>query len=113
VLGSLGNASQADLVEDFAYPMPVRVISAALGTPETRHGAFLRWTAAIAEFNGSPNRAVEHAKNAQNAVLALTDVFGTAVAERRRNKGSDLIRMLIDIKEEGEAFTEEDRRRSA
>ena len=55
----------------------------------------------------------EHAKNTQNAVLALTDVFGAAVAERRRNKESDLISLLIDIKEEGEAFTEEDRTRSA
>ena len=46
-------------------------------------------------------------------MLALTDVFGAAVAERRRNKESDLISLLIDIKEEGEAFTEEDRTRSA
>jgi pimeloyl-[acyl-carrier protein] synthase len=41
-------------------------------------------------------------------VLALTDFFGKAVAERRRNKGNDLISLLIDIKEEGEALTEEE-----
>jgi cytochrome P450 len=52
VLGSLGNASEADLVEELAYPMPV------LGIPETMHGAYLRWSAAIAEFDGSPNHTV-------------------------------------------------------
>ncbi len=108
VLDSLGEVPQADLVKELAYPMPVRVISELLGVPETMHEAFLRWSVAIAEFNGSPNRTVEHAQNAQNAVLALTDFFRTAVAERRRNKGSDLISLLIDIKEEGEAFTEEE-----
>jgi cytochrome P450 len=84
------------------------VISELLGVPETMHEAFLRWSAAIAEFNGNPHRTVEQAENAQNAVLALTDFFRKAVAERRHNKGDDLISLLIDIKEEGEAFTEEE-----
>jgi cytochrome P450 len=108
ILDRLVDVSQADLVHELAYPMPVRVISELLGVPETMHDAFLRWSAAIAEFNGSPHRTVEHAQNAQNAVLALTDFFRTAVAERRRNKGNDLISLLIDIKEEGEALTEEE-----
>lgn len=108
VLSSLAHLSEADLVKELAYPMPVRVISELLGVPETMHEAFLRWSVAIAEFNGNPHRTVEHAENAQNAVLALTDFFRSAVAERRRNKGSDLISLLIDIKEEGEALTEEE-----
>jgi hypothetical protein len=108
ILDPLGHLSQADLVNELAYPMPVRVISELLGVPETMHSAFLRWSAAIAEFNGSPNRTVEHAQNAQNAVLALTDFFRGAVAERRSNKGNDLISLLIDIEEDGEALTEEE-----
>jgi cytochrome P450 len=108
ILDRLGDVSQADLVNELAYPMPVRVISELLGVPETMHDAFLRWSAAIAEFNGSPHRTAEHAQNAQQAVLALTDFFRSAVSDRRRNKGSDLISLLIDIKEEGEALTEEE-----
>jgi cytochrome P450 len=108
VLDSIAERSEADLVKELAYPMPVRVISELLGVPETMHEAFLRWSAAIAEFNGNPHRTVEQAENAQNAVLALTDFFRKAVAERRHNKGDDLISLLIDIKEEGEAFTEEE-----
>jgi cytochrome P450 len=108
ILDPLAEVSQADLVKELAYPMPVQVISELLGVPETMHDAFLRWSAAIAEFNGTPDRTIEHAQNAQNAVLALTDFFRKAVAERRRNKGNDLISLLIDIEEEGEALTEEE-----
>ncbi len=57
--------SEADLVSQIAYPMPVRVISEMLGVPETMHEAFLRWSAAIAAFNGNPHRTVEHAKGRQ------------------------------------------------
>jgi len=108
ILDTLGDVSQVDLVKHLAYPMPVRVISELLGVPETMHEAFLQWSVAIADFNGSPHRTVEHAQNAQAAVLALTDFFRRTIAERRRNKGNDLISLLIDIKEEGEAFTEEE-----
>jgi pimeloyl-[acyl-carrier protein] synthase len=108
ILHKLADGSHVDLVKELAYPMPVRVISELLGVPETMHDAFLRWSAAIAEFNGNPHRTVEHAQNAQTAVLALTDFFRKTVAERRGNKGSDLISLLIDIKDEGEALTEEE-----
>ncbi len=108
ILAPLDHVTEADLVAEIAYPMPVHVISGMLGVPETMHDQFLQWSAAIATFNGSPNRTVEHAKNAQDAVLALTDFFRKAVAERRRNKGSDLLSLLIDIEAEGEALTEEE-----
>ncbi len=107
-LKPLEGLSEADLVSELAYPMPVRVISELLGVPETMQDSFLRWSAAIAEFNGSPSRTVEHAKNAQQAVLALTDFFRKTVAERRRNRGDDLISLLIDIEAEGEVLTEEE-----
>jgi cytochrome P450 len=108
VLESLNDVAQADLVKELAYPMPVRVISELLGVPETMHDSFLRWSVAIAEFNGSPERTMAQAQNAQNAVIALSEFFRGAVAERRRNQGNDLISLLIDIREEGEALTEEE-----
>jgi cytochrome P450 len=63
---------------------------------------------AIAVFRGSPNRTVEDARAAQDAMLHLTDYFRKTVTERKRNKGNDLISLLIDIEEEGEILTEEE-----
>jgi cytochrome P450 len=41
-------------------------------------------------------------------LIQLTEYFRKTVAERKRNKGNDLISLLIDIEEEGEVLTEEE-----
>jgi len=108
MLTPLKAGMEVDLLSEFAYPMPVSVISEMMGVPEALHGSFADWSRAIALFRGSPNRTVEHARDAQNAMLHLTDYFRETVAERKRNKGVDLVSLLIDIEEEGEVLTEEE-----
>ncbi len=108
MLKPLQPGSEVELMREFANPMPVRIISEMLGVPQERHDDFVAWSRAIAVFRGSPDRTVEQARAAQDALLALTDFFRKTVAERRRNKGNDLISLLIDIEEEGEVMTEEE-----
>jgi cytochrome P450 len=108
MLKPLRRGSEVDLMSEFANPMPVRIISEMLGVPQEQHDTFINWSRAIAAFRGSPDRTVEHARAAQDALIAMTDFFRKTVAERRRNKGSDLISLLIDIEEEGEVLTEEE-----
>ena len=108
MLTPLKPGSEVDLLSEFAYPMPVRIILEMLGIPQELSETFGEWSHAIAVFRGSPNRTVEHAQAAQDALIGLTDFFRKTVAERRRNKGNDLISLLIDIEEEGEVLTEEE-----
>ena len=108
MLEPLKPGMEVDLLSEFAYPMPVSVISEMMGVPEALHGSFAEWSRAIAVFRGSPNRTVEHAKAAQDAMLHFTDYFRKTVVERKRHKGNDLISLLIDIEEEGEVMTEEE-----
>jgi cytochrome P450 len=108
MLEPLARGGEADLMQAIAYPMPVRVIAEMLGVPESLHGRFINWSEAIANFMGNPNRTAEHARAAQEAVFALTEFFRQAVAERRRNKGGDLISLLIGIEADGEVLTEEE-----
>ncbi len=108
MLSSLSHGSEIDLMSEFANPMPVRIISELLGVPQALHGTFVDASRAIAVFRGNPNRTVEEARAAQDALVELTEFFRKTVAERRRNKGSDLISLLIDIEEEGEVLTEEE-----
>jgi hypothetical protein len=100
--------SEIDLMREFANPMPVRIILEMLGIPQDLRDTFVDWSKAIAAFRGNPNRTVEEAAAAQNALIELTEFFRKTVAERRRNKGNDLISLLIDIEEEGEVLTEEE-----
>ena len=108
MLKPLKPGMEVDLMSEFAYPMPVSVISEMMGVPEALHGTFADWSRAIAVFRGSPNRTVEDARAAQDALLHLTDYFRKTVAERKRNQGNDLISLLVDIEEEGEVLTEEE-----
>jgi cytochrome P450 len=108
MLKPLEHGSEVDLMSAFANPMPVRIISELLGVPQAMHGTFVNASRSIAVFRGNPNRTVEEARAAQDALIELTDFFRKTVAERRRNKGSDLISLLIDIEEEGEVLTEDE-----
>ena len=108
MLRPLPHGSEVELLGEFANPMPVRIISEMLGIPHVLQNTFVKWSRDIALFRGNPNRTVEEARGAQDALIELTAYFKNAVAERRRNKGNDLISLLIDIEEEGEVLTEEE-----
>src|ERR1017187_240278 len=108
MLRPLQQGSEVELMREFANPMPVRIILEMLGVPHELQDTFVDWSRAIAVFRGNPNRTVEEAQAAQDALIALTEFFRKTVAERRRNKGTDLISLLIDIEEEGEVLTEEE-----
>jgi cytochrome P450 len=101
-------ATEADLLREVAYPLPVRVIAEMLGVAEALHDRLIQWSDAMAVFFGNPQRTVEQTKSAHEAVIALTEFFRGAVAERRRQKGGDLISLLLDIEEDGEVLTEEE-----
>jgi hypothetical protein len=108
MLKPLGRGSEVDLMHEFANPMPVRIILEMLGIPQELRDTFVNWSRDIAVFRGSPDRTVEQAQAAQDALVGLTEFFRKTVAERRSNKGNDLISLLIDIEDEGEVLTEEE-----
>ncbi len=108
MLKPLQRGAEVELMREFANPMPVSIIAEMLGVPQAQQERFAHWSRAIALFRGSPNRTVEQAHAAQDALIELTAFFKETVAERRRNKGTDLISLLIDIEEEGEVLTEEE-----
>jgi cytochrome P450 len=108
MLEPLQQGSEAELLQEFANPLPVRIILEMLGISQDLHHKFVDWSRAIALFRGSPDRTVDLARGAQDALIQLTDFFRVTVAERRRNKGNDLISLLIDIEEDGEVLTEEE-----
>jgi hypothetical protein len=109
MLDPLLHASEADLMQAIAYPLPMHVIAEMLGIPHTMYDRLLEWTEAIARFFGVPNQqTVETLRPAQNAVLELTQFFREAVAERRNQKGNDLISLLLDIEEDGDVLTQEE-----
>ena len=108
MLEPLRRASEAELMHEIAHPLPVRVIAEMLGLSGSGQDRLVQWSDAIATFIGNPHRTLEQTHRAQLAIVALTEFFRGAVAERRRRRGGDLISLLLDIEEDGEVLTEEE-----
>src|SRR6516225_4918383 len=99
---------QIDLLPQFAHPLPAYVIAEMLDVPESLHQRFIHWSNAIATLFGNPYRTIDHLVAAQNAIRGLRDYFRQAVAVRRKQKGNDLISLLMEIEEDGDVLTEEE-----
>src|SRR6266704_3381209 len=68
MLEPLRQKSEADILQEIAYPLPVRVIAEMLGLPETLHERFIQWSDALVISVGNPRRTLEQTRLAQEAV---------------------------------------------
>ncbi|MDF1523924.1 MAG: cytochrome P450 [Trueperaceae bacterium] len=97
---------EADLLRDFAEPIPVTVIADLLGVPEADRGALLPWSKAIIGMF-EPERSAD----AEAAAVAAAGEFAAYVrhlmAAKRAAPGEDLIsRMVVMHDADGARLTE-------
>jgi cytochrome P450 len=97
-----------DILPQFAHSLPAYVIAEMLDVPESLHQQFIRWSNAIATLFGNPYRRLDDLVAAQQAIHGLTNHFREVVAVRRKQKGNDLISLLLEIEEDGDVLTEEE-----
>ena len=93
---------QMELVADYAFPLPINVISEMLGVPRADRDQIRVWSEALAIGQGVGAR--------NPGVVAHMRAFGeyTArlVADKRQHPADDLISQLIAIEEEGDRLSE-------
>jgi cytochrome P450 len=80
---------EADLVEDFASPLPCQTICTLLGVPESDHAAIQGWARDISSLSMSHEAAAEMIKDFCEGYL--TDL----VKQKDRNPEDDLISRLV------------------
>src|SRR4029453_14979427 len=99
-----------DLIEQFAYPLPVIVICEMLGVPVADHERFKGWGLDIARGLDTillpPDSEV--GKRSIAARRALADYFRALIAERRAAPRPDLLSALIAAEEAGDKLNEEE-----
>ena len=87
---------QLDLVEAFAYPLPVTVICRLLGVPQTDEPRFSQWsTALIRTLDPSESLSDTERQQAAQARIALQAYMRQLVADRRQRPQDDLISGLV------------------
>lgn len=99
-----------DLVEEFAYPLPVRVICEMLGVPVKDHERFKAWGLDIARGLDAimlpPDSEV--GQRSVSGRRALADYFRELIAERRAGPRDDMLSALIAAEEAGDKLNEEE-----
>jgi cytochrome P450 len=87
---------QMDLVQAFAYPLPVTVICRLLGVPRSDEPQFSGWSSALVRML-DPTESLSDAERQQaaEASIAMGDYMRRLIAERRREPQDDLISGLV------------------
>ena len=102
------SAHAMDLIEDFAYPLPVVVICELLGVPVEDRERFKGWGLDIARGLDAillpPESEVVQRSAASRR--ALIDYFRALIAERRAAPRADLLSSLIAAEEVGDRLSE-------
>jgi len=104
LIADIGQRPTLDLVDDFAAPLPVLVISELLGTGRDNR-TWLR-ERALSLQEASSGRARDY-RQAETAATALTDFFRWEARRRRRDPTDDLITALVKAGECGSLTDDE------
>jgi cytochrome P450 len=97
-----------DVIEDFAYPIPVIVICEMLGVPVEDHERFRGWSLDLARGLDAAMLGPQSdvAQRSMTARGALAEYFRELIAERRDAPRADLLSALIAAEEAGDKLSE-------
>ena len=108
LLDGVEGAGTMDLIEQFAYPLPVTVICQMLGVPVEDRERFKQWGLDIARGLDAimlpPDSEV--ARRSVASRHALTGYFRELIAERRTTPRADVLSDLIAAEEAGDRLSE-------
>ena len=97
----------ADLVAEFAEPIPVAVIADLLGVPREMGAELVGWShAMVAIYQFGVTRAVE--ERAADAARAFADYVRSFARARRKDLGDDLVSQLLIAEGDGGKLSEDE-----
>ena len=106
VYGLKVRGPDVDLIESFAYPLPVRVICALLGVPAVDEAMFTEWSRAVARsLDPSILRSPELDAKIDAARTELRAYLSDLLAARRKVPGNDLLSALAAVDVDGDRIT--------
>jgi cytochrome P450 len=98
LLDRVQDQGKMDLVHDYAYPLPITVISDMLGVPVHMREQIRRWSEGLVDNAPSEER--------RTRVQAFSNYIIELVAEKRKHPGDDLTSQLLQLEDEGDHLSE-------
>ena len=97
-----------DLIEDFAFPLPMIVIAELLGIPPRDRLRFRNWSTAFVTPSANLQRSAKKLAKAGQVMADFTRYMRQVFAERRQEPRNDLISRLLQAEENGDTLHEEE-----
>ncbi|BCY05992.1 cytochrome P450 [Actinoplanes sp. L3-i22] len=101
LLDSLAGREQADLIDEFAFPLPIQVICELLGLPPEDRDDFREWSDAVVAGSAAGPKLGP-------AIEAMVKYIHALLAERRKAPGDDLLSGLIQVRDAEDRLTEDE-----
>ncbi|WP_433614577.1 cytochrome P450 family protein [Paenibacillus cellulositrophicus] len=102
LLDKVVSKGKMELISEFAYPLPIIVISEMLGIPGHHQARFREWTHKLAEGALNPGQA----NLVQEALQEFIDYIQSLISEKRVRPGNDVISGLLQAYDEGDKLNE-------
>jgi len=100
---AVASGEVVDVIRALAYPLPVRVICALLGVPETDAASFTRWSRALVRsLDPSVLRSAEVDAAIADAEGDLAGYLEDLLSFRRTRPGEDLLSALAAVEADGD-----------
>ncbi|MBL9216804.1 MAG: cytochrome P450 [Opitutaceae bacterium] len=108
LLAGLAGRPSADFVREFAYPLPITVITELMGIPEGERDAFKEWSGATVRFMATPRPSPEVLVHANDNLVRMRERFRQLAAERQAQPRDDLISALVQARDAGDRLNDEE-----
>lgn len=104
LLDAVAHTDRMDLIDDYAFPLPIMVITELLGVPSADRAQFRIWSNAV--VSGEPVNAGEPLPAWRYTALAAFSDYLRALLERKRaDPSNDLVSELVQVQEQGDALS--------
>ncbi len=106
-LDQLARKAEADLIEDFAFPLPLAVISDMLGMPEGDEASIRGWSQAITK---AIDPSITEAEMEASVVAsdAMCEYLIGVIRDKRSNPADDMLSMLASLADARDELNEDE-----
>lgn len=101
LLAEVQGQESINLIDEYAFPLPIIVISEMLGVPNSDRDKFRVWSNALIERSGR-----EPDEDVRNLIMEFREYLADWFSKVRQQPGNDLISQLIIAEEQGDRLTE-------
>jgi cytochrome P450 len=102
LIGRIAGGGRMELVDDFAFPLPITVIAELLGIPVEDQQRFRLWSNSFVLPPMTPELQEQLARHTDEFVAYLDELF----ARRRVEPADDLVSALVRAEDEGDHLSE-------